>query len=119
MIKKLQCINISTLDTKRLVMFYHETLGLPIVFEGYGNYDGATLGFGKDVTTICIWDEAKWGAYEGHPTFVFMSDGLDETYAELVAKGVSLAKPELMSWGGRELRLDDPDGNHIMILEDV
>lgn len=117
MIKEFICINISTKDTVKLVNFYKEKLGVPILSEGYGNYDGATLGFIKDAPSICVWDEDKWGIYEGHPTFVLQSDGLDKTYEELVAKGLHPTKPEMMVWGGREVRLDDPDGNHIMILE--
>lgn len=47
MINEFVCTNISTQDPAALVAFYHEKLGIPIVFEGYDNYDGAKLGFSE------------------------------------------------------------------------
>ncbi|WP_394809935.1 VOC family protein, partial [Listeria seeligeri] len=35
MINEFVCTNISTKDPAGLVAFYHEKLGIPIVFEGY------------------------------------------------------------------------------------
>jgi len=117
MLTGFHCINISSLNPKALVLFYSEILGVPIIDGGYGDYDGARLGFIPDAPSICVWDENKWGAYEGKPTFVFMCDCLDKTYNELRAKGLVIEPPFTASWGGRELCLKDPDGNSIMLLE--
>ena len=117
MINAYVCINISSKDVKRLVDFYNGILGIPLVFEGYGDYDGAQLGFDKNAPTICIWDEHKWGAYEGIVNLVFRCDSLDKTYEELRAKGLELEPPFKADWGGRELVFSDPEGNKIMLLE--
>ncbi|SET33461.1 Glyoxalase-like domain-containing protein [Natronincola peptidivorans] len=118
MIKRFECINIYTENTKRLVEFYNDKLGIPIVFEGFGNYDGAKIGFNKTEAGIVIWDEKKWGkGHVGKANFVFSCDNLDTTYEELKAKGVELDPPIIADWGGREMNLKDLDGNNILLLE--
>lgn len=117
MIKAYVCINISSKDIKNLVNFYHGILEIPVIFEGYGDYDGIQLGFQKDAPTICIWDENKWAPYEGITNFVFRCDNLDQTYHELTSKGLKINPPYKADWGGRELVLADPEGNKVMLLE--
>jgi predicted enzyme related to lactoylglutathione lyase len=117
MIKEYICVNISSKEVKGLVDFYHGILGIPMVFEGYGDYDGVQLGFRKDAPTLCIWDENKWGAYEGIVNLVFGCDSLDQTYQELKSKGLEIDPPYKAAWGGRELLLNDPEGNKLMLLE--
>ncbi|TYQ15273.1 UNVERIFIED_CONTAM: hypothetical protein Cloal_1707 [Acetivibrio alkalicellulosi] len=117
MLNSLLCINISSSNTKKLVEFYTNILGVPIQFEGYGDYDGAQIGFIKGAPTITIWDENKWGKYVKGSTFVFMTDGLDKTYEELKQKGMELEPPYKAAWGGRELKLQDFEGNNILLLE--
>ncbi|WP_239256383.1 VOC family protein [Listeria ilorinensis] len=120
MIKDFICVNISTEDPAELVAFYHEKLGMPITFEGYGEYDGAKLAFGEQAPGIIIWNSGKWGkSSESKVELVFAASGtLDEMYEELRAKNVEIPEPRLAEWGGRELNLLDPDGNKIMILEE-
>ncbi|EGF6978598.1 hypothetical protein K1Y86_002101 [Listeria monocytogenes] len=64
MINEFVCTNISTQDPAALVAFYHEKLGIPIVFEGYDNYDGAKLGFSEKAPGIIVWNNSKWGERE-------------------------------------------------------
>lgn len=117
MITKYQCVNISSVNSKALVKFYNEKLGIPIV-EPDDNYDGVSLGFLKEAPVIVIWDENKWGkSSEGKVNFVFSCDDLDQTYIELKEKGVSLEPPTTAVWGGKELPLLDLDGNKILLLE--
>ena len=92
MIKEFSGINISTKDPEMLVKFYNEKLGIPIVKEGFGNYDGAELGFDKDAPVIYIWDE------------------------ELKLNGVELNPPITAEWGGKELKVVDPEGNKLTLL---
>lgn len=117
MIKNYICTSISSKNVKSLVEFYHGILGIPIVFEGYGDYDGVQLGFEKDAPTICIWDENKWDPYEGTANFVFRCDNLDKTYQELITKKLLIEPPYKAIWGGREIVFFDPEGNKIMLLE--
>jgi catechol 2,3-dioxygenase-like lactoylglutathione lyase family enzyme len=111
------CTAISSKNVKKMVDFYHHVLGIPIVFEGYGDYDGVQLGFIKDTPVICIWDENKWVPYEGIANFEFRCDSLDQTYQELLSKGLTINPPVQTAWGGREMVLFDPEGNKIMIIE--
>lgn len=117
MIIKYHCINISSVNSKALVKFYNEKLGIPII-EPDDNYDGVSLGFLKDAPVIIIWDENKWGkSSEGKVNFVFSCDDLDKTYVELKEKGVILEPPTTAVWGGKELNFLDLDGNKILLLE--
>jgi predicted enzyme related to lactoylglutathione lyase len=117
LIKAYICTTISSKNVKGLVDFYHGALGIPIVFEGYGDYDGVQLGFEKNEPTICIWDENKWEPYEGIANFTFRCDNLDKTYEELVLKQLQVEPPYKATWGGREMIFSDPEGNKIMLLE--
>ncbi|MDF9825798.1 glyoxylase I family protein [Breznakia sp. PF5-3] len=117
MISEFVCVNVMSKDPKALVKFYHEILGIPILFAGFGNNDGTNLGFIKKAPTICIWNEHTWGKSDGYATLVFCCDDLQTTYKEIIAKGYPIEPPVDKSWGGRELNFDDPDGNHIIILE--
>ncbi|PZG37828.1 glyoxalase [Listeria ivanovii] len=119
MINEFVCTNISTKNPAELIAFYHERLGIPIVFEGYDNFDGAKLGFSENEPGIVVWNSIKWGkSSESKVEFVFSCDtNLDDMYLELKAAGVETPEPRVAEWGGRELNLFDPDGNKIMILE--
>lgn len=114
MILKLECVNLSSKDPAALAAFYQK-LGAPVqVVSGYE--DGWHLG-GSD-GYVCVWDENRWGrSTAGVVTVVFRVDSLQNTYAELAARGVTLDPPHRTDWGGEELNLEDPDGNHVIFLE--
>lgn len=118
MLKGFECTNIYTKDTAGLARFYSQQLGIPIQFEGFGNYDGAKIGFNRTEPGIVMWDENKWGKLsQGVVNFVFSCDNLDDTYKELKSRGVGLEPPAIAEWGGREINFKDPEGNNITILE--
>ncbi|MFZ5966937.1 MAG: VOC family protein [Bacillota bacterium] len=118
MIKRFECTNIYTKDTVGLIKFYSEQLGIPIQFEGFGNFDGAKIGFSRSEPGIVIWDENKWGKLStGNVNFVFSCDSLDSTYEQLKSKGVELEPPAVAVWGGKEINFKDPEGNNITLLE--
>ncbi|MEK3748762.1 VOC family protein [Paenibacillus sp. FSL E2-8871] len=118
MISSFEGTNIYTKDTASLAAFYSEVLGIPIPFEGYGNFDGAKIGFDKKQPGIIIWDETKWEKLTtGFVNLVFSCDNLDETYEQLKAKGLDCQPPVTMAYGGKEMNFRDPDGNHITLLE--
>ena len=86
MINSFSGMNISSKDPKRLVLFYKETLGIPVL-EDDANYDGVVFGFIKDAPVFWIWDENKWGkANTGTVTLVFNCDDHDKTYDETFEK---------------------------------
>jgi len=115
MIKRLECVNITSKDPKGLAEFYR-TMGAPVSVQDE-NYDGWHLGNEGDKSYICVWDENAWGKSTGGPlTIVFVADDLEKTYQELKGKGIAIDPPRRTDWGGQELLLDDPDGNTVMIL---
>ncbi len=113
-------INISSKDPKRLVLFYKDILGIPVIRKDVSEYDGVLFGFIENAPVFCIWDENKWGKTRNSPGLVcltFHCDDHQKTYDELKAKGVSLEPPNTVPWGSeKELFVKDPDGNTVYIL---
>lgn len=117
MIKSFSGINISSKNPEKLVKFYNENLGIPILSDIANGFDGTEIGFNKNEPVIWIWDENKWGKSNfGAVTLVFRCDDLDKTYEELKIKISYLNPPITAVWGGKELNVKDPDGNNILML---
>ncbi|WP_430534729.1 VOC family protein [Listeria rocourtiae] len=120
MIEGFEGINIAVNDPKTFVLFYKDQLGVPLVFEGHGNYVGAKLAFSRNDPGIIVWDKASGDvAVHDLTEFVFRSADLDKTYETLKFNGVDIQPPFLAEWGGKELRCADPEGNSILILEEA
>jgi predicted enzyme related to lactoylglutathione lyase len=118
MINSFLCTNIFSKSSKLLIDFYHEKLGIPILNTIVNDSDGVNLGFLENAPTICIWDANKWGApVQGTTSLVFICDNLNETCSELNKKGLVFDPPVKFEWGTHELRLRDPDGNEIVVVE--
>jgi len=120
MIKIFSGINISSKDPKRLVLFYKDILGIPVITKGITEYDGVGFGFVENAPIFNIWDENKWGNTRnsrGEVCLVFECDDHEKTYDELKAKGIYLEPPVKTPWGNdKELFVKDPDGNTVYIL---
>ena len=121
MINNFSCINMASKDSKRLVSFYKDILGIPVLYEDVSQYDGVGFGFIKGAPAFCIWDETRWGtarSSQGPVCLVFHCDDHDKTYQELKDKGVPVEPPKVVSWDvtRKELLFKDPDGNTIFIL---
>ncbi|NUU63170.1 VOC family protein [Paenibacillus agri] len=118
MISAFESINIYTKDTAALTAFYRDVLGIPVPFEGYGNFDGAKIAFDSSQPGIIVWDENKWDKLTtGQVNLVFSCSNLDETFAELKSRGLDCKPPVVMEYGGKEMNFCDPDGNSITLLE--
>ena len=120
MVKNFTGINLSSKNPERLILFYKDVLGVPVIEKGISEYDGVSFGFVENAPTFCIWDENKWGNArnsQGAVCLVFNCDDHEKTYNELKAKGVSLEPPTKTPWGDvKELFVKDPDGNTVYIL---
>ncbi|SDQ42574.1 hypothetical protein SAMN05428982_1069 [Pseudoxanthomonas sp. CF385] len=96
-------------DLTRSVVFYRDTLGLPVqVVEGH---DGPfAVGDVGDLNLVFIPREARTGE---SPVVVFsLQGGIDEHAEALAAKGVEIVVPVSESPdGGLSLDFLDPDGN--------
>ena len=118
MINGFSCTNLFSKNAARLIAFYHEQLGIPIQNVIVDDSDGVHLGFLENTPTICIWDATKWGVPANGPaSFVFQCDTLDATCEELHRKGLVFDPPVKFEWGTYELRLKDPDGNEVVVVE--
>jgi catechol 2,3-dioxygenase-like lactoylglutathione lyase family enzyme len=96
-------------DLARSVIFYRDTLGLPVqVVEGH---DGPfAVGDVGELSLVFIPREARAGE---SPVVVFsLEGGIDEHAEALAAKGVEIVVPVSESPdGGLSLDFLDPDGN--------
>ncbi len=118
MINNFLCTNIFSNNSAELIDFYQNVLSIPIINVIVDQSDGVNFGFAENTPTICIWNAQKWGCpASGATSFVFSSDYLDDTFEELKKKGLAIEPPVRFEWGTYELRLKDPDGNEIVIVE--
>lgn len=119
MIKRFAGINISSSNPKALTAFYLN-LGIPVLTENpeKDNYDGVELGFDGRKSILWIWNKERWGMVNDGPvTLVFNCDDIEQTYRELTERGIACDAPFIAIWGGKEIKLTDPEGNHIIIME--
>jgi len=105
---KLHEIELSTKDPAASKRFYHEMLGLPVrvdeqvlkVFDsGHAGLDFATSVHNPGRTT----------------SVAFLVGDLDQTIASLRAKGLEISGPFESHLGMRGIRLQDPDGNIVVV----
>ena len=114
MILKQECVNLSSKDPAALAAFYQKLGASVRVVSDYE--DGWHLGGSEGY--VCVWDENRWGrSTVGGVTVVFRVDSLQNTCAELTAKGIALDPPHRTDWGGEKLTFKDPDGNCVIFLE--
>lgn len=112
------CTNIFSKQAKELIEFYTKTLEIPLIRTDDDESNGVYLGFIENAPTICIWDCTRFDAMPtGYQSFVFQSDDLDSTIEYLKKKGVSMGEPVRYDWGTYEVRLNDVDGNEVVICE--
>ncbi len=112
------CTNIFSKQAKELIAFYRNILEIPFIKTDVDDSNGVYFGFIANAPTICIWDCKVFDAQPtGYQSFVFQTDNLDLTVEWLKEKGLSLADPVRYDWGTYELRLNDIDGNEIVIAE--
>lgn len=118
MITGYYCTNIFSKQAKELIAFYREVLGIPFIKTDVDESNGVYLGFIENAPTLCIWDCKVFNVQStGHQSFVFQTDNLDSTIECLKKKGVVLSNAIRYDWGTYEVRLNDIDGNEIVIVE--
>ena len=120
MITGYYCTNIFSKQAKELIRFYREILEIPFIKTDVDESNGVYLGFIENAPTLCIWDCKVFDAQPtGYQSFVFQTDILDKTMEFLKKKGVDLSEAIRYDWGTYEVRLNDIDGNEIVISEFV
>ena len=125
---KLLNVRLLVSDMNASLAFYRDKLGFTQLFEDPdGDYTELSVGgtvtlalFGKTVMAEAVGTTNKPAQAEHQDTFViaFEVDNVDETVAQLEAKGVVIDTPaqDRPLWMMRTAHLRDPDGNLIEIL---
>lgn len=118
MITGYYCTNIFSEHAKELIAFYREILEIPFIKTDDDSANGVYLGFIENAPTLCIWDCKRFDAQPtGRQSFVFQTKALDSTMEYLRKKGVTMSEAIRYEWGTYEVRLNDTDGNEIVIAE--
>ncbi len=118
MITGYYCTNIFSEKAEELIEFYTQILEIPIIKTDDDNTNGVYFGFFENVPMICIWDCKKCNVEPtGHQSFVFHTPNLDSTIEHMKKKGVVLSDAIRYDWGTYEARLNDIDGNEIVVVE--
>ena len=117
---RLQQVAITTRDLPRAILFYRDTLGLPLLFESNGmaffDIDGLRL--------MVATDPGREQAARPAAILYFDAPDFDRTLARLTALGIRLegGVETVQKTAAGELRLQqfvDPDGNALAIMGTV
>ena len=113
MIKSIWSVTLYISDLQKSTQFYQETLGLNKKYE-YPSYVGFECG---GVETGLIPREKLEIGKDG-PSIQFLVEDVDKTCKALKDKGVRFTvEPHDEPWGGRQARLQDPDGNILELTQ--
>jgi methylmalonyl-CoA/ethylmalonyl-CoA epimerase len=119
-------VALTTSDYERLVRFYREGLGLdPAAL--WANEGGQAAMFLMGRATLEVFDERQAEVIDeleagrrvsGRVRFALCVPDLDAALERLLAQGASLVHaPVVTPWGDRNVRLQDPDGLQITLIE--
>ena len=105
-------VTVPSTDVPRAVSFYR-TLGLQLIVDALPRYARFLCPDGQATFSIHQVDEVG----EGEGVYVYFEcEDLDAKVADLRAAGVEFDEPPSdRSWGWREARLRDPDGNRLIL----
>jgi len=111
-VERTDFVSVLTQDIKRAKQFYTETLGLEIESEGESDME-----FGCGQVTLDVFEPSSIGQeFAPSPAGIALRvDDVDETRAELEAKGVQFDGETLVTEVCRMAFFKDPDGN-VLIL---
>jgi predicted enzyme related to lactoylglutathione lyase len=108
-------------DLKRMIGFYHEVLGLPLLASdeafGYARVDGGSVRIGLGAGE----PNPEAGVHVGiHTGIAFEVPDIEAAYEALTAKGVVFSMPpKRQGWGGTMAMFLDPDGNVLQLIPDT
>lgn len=106
-------VTVPSLDVEKSILFYKK-LGLNLIVKALPHYARFECPEGDSTFSIHLVSELP----SGQGVFVyFETDQMDEKVNELInEQGIIIKElPEDKSWLWREARLNDPDGNQIII----
>jgi predicted enzyme related to lactoylglutathione lyase len=117
-------LRIITADIKRLVQFYENTLGLPVIWytEDFAEIitEKATLAIGSTRTLAAFGGEVAQSASNKSIIIEFRVEDVDAEYENIKTITSDIVqRPTTMPWGNRSLLFRDPDGNLINFFAPV
>lgn len=117
MIRKVNAVVLFVQDLERAKAFYHETLGLEVVFSDDVSFafhlEGQDFALVKRSTGMGMLNEEAFSAQGGCQVMLCVDvEDVDGLYTALTAKGVNFIKPPISQhWGWRTAYFADPEGN--------
>ena len=106
-------VTIPSTDVERATKFY-QTLGLRLIVRAFPHYVRFECPYGEATFSIHQVEETAKG--EGVVVY-FEEENLDEYVKQLQEKGITFDElPEDRSWGWREARMTDLDGNKLILF---
>jgi uncharacterized glyoxalase superfamily protein PhnB len=118
---KFSGINIHSKDPVKSFEFY-KGLGLTVseeVTDPNNEWYGASFDIGG--SALWIWRDNSGNDTDSNGRMtveiVMGLEDIDKSYTEFMEKGYAVSEVEKMFYGGREMKLTDPDGNKILFLD--
>lgn len=106
-------VSIATENTRALVSFYKK-LGLKLIVDALPRYARLECPHGEATLSISHSEDLL---LKNNTTLYFEDDNLDALVKELQSKGVIFIQlPKEESWLWREAKVQDPDGNIIILF---
>ena len=125
MITRIHSVNLPVSDQDVALDFFVNTLGWEkridnMVGENYRFLTVAPRGAGTELALgASAGEDANGGLNSSTPIFSLITDDVDATYEDLLAKGVTFkVKPQVEPWGAKGALFVDPDGNEFYITTD-
>ena len=119
-------VRVITPDIKRLVRFYEQITGLPVIqyTDDFAELrtPSATLAIGSTRTLQLFGGDHVARAAQNYSAIIeFRVDDVDDEYRKLadLLHELIVQKPTTMPWGNRSLLFRDPDGNLINFFTPV
>ena len=113
---RLKCVNLVSTDPVRLQAFYALVLGTSSAEIVPGCWE---LPAGE-ATLVITQTQTHTPVNPDCCGLEFVVDNVDTEYRRLLAAGVTTVRPPVTyPWGWRAVGLQDPDGNHIDLVQSV
>ena len=109
-IEKISAITLEVNDMRRSVDFYHQVLGLEMV---YGGEDMSFSSFRTGSVDSPILNLQLGSAVRNSGRIIFFVSNVDEMWAYLTLVGYRADRPQDAPWGERYSHLHDPDGHEL------
>jgi len=118
MIKAVKFVSIPVRDQEQALTFYNEKLGFQILTDQ--PFDGARRWIelkipGSETKVVLFTPPGQEDRVGTFSNVTFMTDDIDRTHQELIARGVVFTAPPTKQPWGRFAKFQDADGNQFVL----